>query len=96
MAPDITTLGEYNELANYATDGYAENGVPRSAHYTIPDVVLNSPYTRKLRIISIGTGLSGIMNAYHIQKMCENVELVLYEKNSDLGGTWLENRYPGE
>ena len=25
----------------------------------------------------------------------ENIELVVYEKNGDLGGTWLENRYPG-
>ena len=35
------------------------------------------------------------MNAYHIQKFCENVEHVIYEKNQDIGGTWLENRYPG-
>lgn len=34
--------------------------------------------------------------AYQIQKHCENVELVIYEKNADLGGTWLENRYPGK
>lgn len=33
--------------------------------------------------------------AYQIQKYCQNVEHVIYEKNSDLGGTWLENRYPG-
>jgi cation diffusion facilitator CzcD-associated flavoprotein CzcO len=33
--------------------------------------------------------------AYHIQKHCENVEHVIYEKNADIGGTWLENRYPG-
>jgi cation diffusion facilitator CzcD-associated flavoprotein CzcO len=24
------------------------------------------------------------------------VELVIYEKNADIGGTWLENRYPGK
>jgi len=33
--------------------------------------------------------------AYQIQKLCENVEHVIYEKNADIGGTWLENRYPG-
>lgn len=33
--------------------------------------------------------------AYKIQKSCENVELVMYDKNADLGGTWFENRYPG-
>ncbi len=24
-----------------------------------------------------------------------SVEHVIYEKNEDIGGTWLENRYPG-
>jgi len=59
------------------------------------DIVLYGPYTRKIRILSIGAGVTGIMNAYHIQKFCENVEHVVYEKDEDIGGTWLENRYPG-
>ena len=46
-------------------------------------------------MLTIGAGLSGIQMAYHIQKNCENVEHVIYEKNVDIGGTWLENRYPG-
>ena len=46
--------------------------------------------------MTIGAGVTGIMNAYHIQKMLENVEHVIYEKNADIGGTWLENRYPGK
>lgn len=54
------------------------------------------PSTRKLKVITIGAGLSGIQIAYKIQKHCENVEHVIYEKNHDLGGTWLENRYPGK
>jgi cation diffusion facilitator CzcD-associated flavoprotein CzcO len=53
------------------------------------------PSTRKLKVLTIGAGLSGIQLAYHIQKHCENVEHVIYEKNADIGGTWLENRYPG-
>jgi cation diffusion facilitator CzcD-associated flavoprotein CzcO len=40
--------------------------------------------------------LTGIQLAYHIQKHCENVEHVIYEKNPDVGGTWYENRYPGK
>lgn len=31
--------------------------------------------------------------AYRIQKDVANVEHVIYEKNEDIGGTWLENRY---
>jgi hydroxyversicolorone monooxygenase len=93
MAPDIDTISS-DPLATHATDGYADNGVERS-DYTIPDIVLHGPYTRKIKVLSIGAGVTGIMNAYHIQKLLKNVEHVIYEKNADIGGTWLENRYPG-
>jgi len=89
MAPDI------NALANFQTDGYANNGVPRDPKYEIPDIIMHAPTVRKVRVLSIGAGVSGIMNAYYIQKELENVEHVIYEKNADIGGTWLENRYPG-
>lgn len=62
-------------------------------------VIVNTdqdPSTRKMRVLTIGAGLSGIQLAYQIQKHCENVEHVIYEKNHDIGGTWLENRYPGK
>jgi cation diffusion facilitator CzcD-associated flavoprotein CzcO len=85
---------DLSNLQNYATDGYTNNGVPR-ADYTIPDIILGSPTTRKIRVLSIGAGVTGIMNAYYIQKLAENVEHVIYEKNPNIGGTWLENRYPG-
>ena len=89
MAPDINALAEWA-----GTDGYTNNEVPRS-QYEIPDIVLQGPYTRKIKVLSIGAGVTGIMNAYHIQKSMANVEHVMYEKNEDIGGTWLENRYPG-
>jgi hydroxyversicolorone monooxygenase len=80
MAPDL------NSLFNYSTDGYKADGVARDARYEIPDVVLNSPTSRKIRVLSIGAGVTGIMNAYYIQKLAENVEHVIYEKNEDIGG----------
>ncbi|KAF8967752.1 hypothetical protein BDZ97DRAFT_1916690 [Flammula alnicola] len=33
--------------------------------------------------------------AYKLQRNFSNFDLVCYEKNEDLGGTWWENRYPG-
>ena len=90
MAPDL------NSLQNYATDGYESSKASQQSRYTIPDVVLGSPTTRKIKVISIGAGVTGIMNAYYIQKLSENVEHVIYDKNKDIGGTWLENRYPGK
>lgn len=89
MAPDL------NALANFQTDGYKGNKSQAHESYEIPDVVLNSPMTRRIKVLSIGAGVTGILNAYNIQKHCENVEHVIYEKNHDIGGTWLENRYPG-
>lgn len=53
------------------------------------------PKNRRLRVLSIGAGVSGILMAYQIQKLCDNFDYVIYEKNEDIAGTWLENRYPG-
>lgn len=50
---------------------------------------------RPLKIICAGAGASGLLFAYKLQRSFENFELILYEKNEDIGGTWLENKYPG-
>lgn len=59
--------------------------------------------TDKLRIVIIGAGVSGIGLAYNLQhkhKLADGgsealVEHTIYEANSDVGGTWLVNEYPG-
>lgn len=55
-------------------------------------MVIDDPSNRKLRVITIGGGVTGILMAYRIQKDAGNVEHAIYEKNADIGGTWLENR----
>lgn len=50
---------------------------------------------RPLKVIYIGAGISGITAAILFPKYVPNIELVIYEKNADIGGTWFENRYPG-
>ena len=50
---------------------------------------------RKLRVVCIGAGASGLLVAYRLQKHFDDVELTVFEKNSDVSGTWYENRYPG-
>lgn len=52
---------------------------------------------RPLRVIVIGSGLSGIaaVKIFRERFADKPVELVVYEKNEDVTGTWLENRYPG-
>lgn len=47
---------------------------------------------RPIKVICIGAGFSGILCGIRIPQLVENAELVIYEKNSDIGGTWLENK----
>ena len=51
----------------------------------IPDVVLNDPANKQMKVIIIGAGLGGILHSYNIDKSCSNVEYVVYEKNADIG-----------
>ncbi|MEM1333934.1 MAG: NAD(P)/FAD-dependent oxidoreductase [Actinomycetota bacterium] len=41
----------------------------------------------------IGAGMSGILAAHRLQQA--GVAVTVFEKNDDVGGTWLENTYPG-
>lgn len=65
------------------------NGVP----YTIQETPLGT--ARPIRVIAIGAGASGLNLAHKIQNHMQNIDLTLYEKNPEVGGTWYENRYPG-
>lgn len=46
-----------------------------------------------MKMICVGAGASGISLAKFARDL-KNVDLVIYEKNADVGGTWMENRYP--
>lgn len=51
--------------------------------------------SRPLKVIYLGAGVSGINAAIQLPKYVPNLELAIYDKNDDAGGTWWENRYPG-
>ncbi|KAJ5825359.1 hypothetical protein N7474_002497 [Penicillium riverlandense] len=51
--------------------------------------------SRPLRVVIIGAGISGIMACIRFVQRIPNLELCIYDKNADVGGTWFENRYPG-
>ena len=51
--------------------------------------------SRALRVVIIGSGISGIISSIRFRQRIPNVDICVYEKNSDIGGTWYENRYPG-
>ncbi|PGH09783.1 hypothetical protein GX51_00467 [Blastomyces parvus] len=73
--------------------------ITSSSGYTISDHMINEPPPGKpFRIIMIGAGAAGIDFLHHAMrefKQSDEVEFICYEKNHDVGGTWLENRYPG-
>ena len=48
---------------------------------------------REFRVAIIGAGMSGIATAHRLGQA--GVPYVIFEKNADVGGTWLENQYPG-
>jgi ribulose 1,5-bisphosphate synthetase/thiazole synthase len=52
---------------------------------------------REVRIIVVGAGISGIAAVKLFREKFKNepTTLTIYEKNDEVGGTWLENRYPG-
>ena len=51
--------------------------------------------SRQLRVIIIGAGVSGLNTLVQLKKHISSASYTIYEKNSDVGGTWFENRYPG-
>ncbi len=48
---------------------------------------------RPFKVVIVGAGMSGIIAAYRLSEA--DVPYVVLEKNDDVGGTWLENSYPG-
>jgi cation diffusion facilitator CzcD-associated flavoprotein CzcO len=57
---------------------------------------------RKLRIALLGAGISAMNFLHflfeHLKKQAggmESVEVVVYERNCDVGGVWLTSKYPG-
>lgn len=57
------------------------------------DVEIPKSIRSDFRVLIIGAGISGI--ALAIKLKAAGVPFTIVEKNPDIGGTWLENTYPG-
>jgi cation diffusion facilitator CzcD-associated flavoprotein CzcO len=61
--------------------------------YTIREQPMGTK--RRLKVILMGAGASSLNFFKKAEEEMDNLDIVCYEKNRDIGGTWLENRYPG-
>ncbi|KAF2281439.1 FAD/NAD(P)-binding domain-containing protein [Westerdykella ornata] len=84
--PNIPT--DIPPLADHA----AVNGIV-APNFQLSDSPIEN--LRPLKVIVIGAGYSGIYLGIRIPEKLRNVDLVIYEKNPGVGGTWYDNRYPG-
>jgi hypothetical protein len=57
--------------------------------------IREEPYgtKRKVKVILMGAGASSLNFFKKAEEEMQNLEIVCYEKNKDVGGTWLENRF---
>ncbi|KAI9726035.1 MAG: hypothetical protein M1828_002043 [Chrysothrix sp. TS-e1954] len=100
MAPASTRdLNSLEDRSNSDVDvnGSTTNGehIPKydANGYFIREQPLGTK--RKVRVVIMGAGASALNFFHEAETKLQNVDIVCYEKNSDVGGTWFENRYPG-
>ncbi|MEQ9004638.1 MAG: NAD(P)/FAD-dependent oxidoreductase [Pseudomonadales bacterium] len=72
-----------SELSLRGEDPYGQPGLTR----------LPAETRQNFRVLVIGAGMSGILAAIRLKEA--GVDYLVVDKNDDVGGTWLENVYPG-
>jgi 4-hydroxyacetophenone monooxygenase len=61
----------------------------RAPTWSKADIAPDVPF----HVVVIGAGMSGLLAAHRLKQA--GVSFVVLEKDGDVGGTWLENTYPG-
>lgn len=90
------TIQEQHQEISLTPAGRVANGERPPNWVSIKEEPAYTP--RKLKIICVGAGFSGLTLAYKIKhelRLDGVVDYTIYDKNSEIGGTWTENRYPG-
>ncbi|KAH0841227.1 4-hydroxyacetophenone monooxygenase [Fonsecaea pedrosoi] len=80
--------GRTDQVATYSKMPFVRDTTAHSAQleYDIENLY-HSQITRPIRIICVGSGISGMCLAFTIMKRLKSYELTIYEKNKDVGGT---------
>ena len=58
--------------------------------------IREQPYgtKRNVRVVLMGAGASTVNFLKKAEEEMDNLDICVYEKNKEVGGTWYENRYP--
>ncbi|OCL01577.1 FAD/NAD(P)-binding domain-containing protein [Glonium stellatum] len=82
-----------------AVNGANGKGILLPINYPISNLKLDTQHciddVRELRVAVVGAGLAGITAGILLPAKVPRINLTIFEKNSDVSGTWLENSYPG-
>ena len=76
--------------ADFLTDELALGENTKVPHWETPGL---KAAARKMHVLVVGAGMSGLLTGIRLSEAGVDFEIV--EKNADVGGTWLENTYPG-
>lgn len=71
---------------------YAES-MAEDAGFVASDVFDGPPLGADISVVIIGAGISGICAGTALRRL--GVDVTILERNDDVGGTWLDNDYPG-
>lgn len=82
----IATNKDAVQHLEYCGANGTTNGVKAEPAWELHDAPVENQ--RPMRVIVIGAGYSGIYLGIRIPERIRNVDLVIYEKNAGVGGTW--------
>ena len=93
--PEMTDFITGEELSDeYSEFALAELAINGQGAYELGEFTSIPQTTRdRFKVVIVGAGMSGILAAIRLKQA--GIPFVVLEKNSDVGGTWFENRYPG-
>ncbi|CAH0027963.1 unnamed protein product [Clonostachys rhizophaga] len=94
---NILNQGDISRHANGTAPAGISTTLPDKPLPRVADDLIDRSIDQppRLRVAVIGAGLAGVQAGVLLPAKVPNIELVIFEKNAGVGGTWFENIYPG-